>query len=49
MSKFISRKDRHLNNREKTIRYIIDESSNEVWKSYYGNIENCKVKYEIIE
>jgi 5'-3' exonuclease len=47
MSKYIPKSDIFLNRREKTIRYIRADTP-ELWKSYYGDIRNCRVKYEIV-
>lgn len=47
VSKHIDRNDRVLNRRKKTIRYIQTEDR-VLWKSYYGDIIDCKVEYEMI-
>ena len=48
MSKYIPKTEQYLNRREKIIRYVLTDTP-ELWKSYYGDIRKCRVKYEIIE
>lgn len=45
--KYVPLADQRLNRREKTIRYVQTDQP-ELWKSYYGNIPNCTVRYETL-